>query len=386
MLIAILTLFLLLLLPDLYVYLTLLLPATRNRWWRMLYWLPALLLLGTLIFIVCSNHFTRMGTGLLGDFFYIFLLYCAPKIGYSLFSFIGWCFKPLSRIPYRVMSGLGVVTALLFLFILIYGRFEGYRHFQVNEITYTSPRLPRAFDGYRIVQFSDLHLGGDESQKPFVEKLVQLINAQRGDLIVFTGDLVNTQYKELLPCEQILSQLHAPDGVWSIMGNHDYGGYRQWDNEVQEADNLQKMKEGEGKMGWHLLLNQNSLLHRGDTCIALVGVENDGEPPFPAKGDLKRAQEGLSHQFKVLLSHDPTHWRRAVLPKTDIDLTLSGHTHGMQLAFGRFSPASWRYRESMGLYHEGRRALYVNVGCGNLLFPFRFGAWPEISIITLRCP
>ena len=213
--------------------------------------------------------------------------------------------------------------------------------------------------------------------------MVDLVNAQKPDLIVFTGDLVNNRAAELDGFEEILSQLHATDGVYSILGNHDYGPYYRWKSKRDQVNNLNDLKKRQADMGWILLNNEHTLLHRGNDSIALIGVENEGEPPFSQHGDLTKAQAGTNGLFKLLLSHNPTHWRCEVLPQSDIDLMLAGHTHAMQLAIGHHSPASWIYPEWGGMYMEDNRGLYVNVGMGFVGLPFRFGAWPEITVITL---
>ena len=261
----------------------------------------------------------------------------------------------------------------------------GYRQIQVKEFTYTSARLPKAFDGYRIVQISDLHLGTLRGREGVVENVVHEINACEPDLVVFTGDLVNYHADEVEPFREILSGIRATDGVVSVMGNHDYAQYFHWPTSADSLADIRRLQQEQRNLGWHLLLNENLVLHRDQASIAIIGVENDGRPPFPARADLKRAQQGVdSTTFKVLLSHDPTHWRRAVLPQTNIDLTLSGHTHGMQFQMGGFSPAAWIYDEWGGPYYDGQRALYVNLGTGEVLIPFRLGAWAELTLITLR--
>ena len=211
-----------------------------------------------------------------------------------------------------------------------------------------------------------------------------MVNAQNPDLIVFTGDLVNQQSHEIDGFQDILSQLHAPDGVYSILGNHDYGTYYRWKSRKAEIANLDYLIRQQKAMGWKLLNNEHDILyHKGDS-IALIGVENDGEPPFSQFADLSHAMEGTEGMFQILLSHNPTHWRREVLPASGIPLMLAGHTHAMQgILFGH-SLAELIYPEWRGMYHEGNRALYVNIGIGYVGLPFRFGAWPEITVLTLR--
>ena len=283
------------------------------------------------------------------------------------------------------ISRVGWCVGGFFLLTMLFGFTLGYRQIQVKEFTYTSARLPKAFDGYRIVQISDLHLGTLRGREGVVENVVHEINACEPDLVVFTGDLVNYHADEVEPFRDILSGIRATDGVVSVMGNHDYAQYFHWPTSADSLADIRRLQQEQRNLGWHLLLNENLVLHRGQASIAIIGVENDGRPPFPARADLKRAQQGVdSTTFKVLLSHDPTHWRRAVLPQTNIDLTLSGHTHGMQFQMGGFSPAAWIYDEWGGPYYDGQRALYVNLGTGEVLIPFRLGAWAELTLITLR--
>ena len=206
-----------------------------------------------------------------------------------------------------------------------------------------------------------------------------------GPVVGGNDDGSGTKALEHLSAPQLAGGLRARDGVVSILGNHDYMSYHDWPSEAARQANLAQLVRRQRDMGWRLLLNDNVVVRRGADSIAIVGVENDGLPPFPQRGDLTRAQRGVEQAgFKVLLSHDPTHWRRSVLSTTDIDLTLSGHTHGMQLKIGGFSPASWFYDEWGGFYYDGGRALHVSLGAGEVLMPFRLGAWPEVNVITLR--
>lgn len=258
------------------------------------------------------------------------------------------------------------------------------RHLPRLPHTEVRSHQPQAFDGYRIVQLSDLHIGSWQGNTPAIRKLVDLVNAQQPDLIVFTGDLVNHRAVELNDFQEILAGLKAGDGVYSILGNHDYGPYFHWKSKQDQDNNLIELKQRQAAMGWKLLNNEHTFLIQGNDSIALIGVENQGEPPFSQHGDLPKAKAGIEGMFKLLLSHNPTHWRREVLPESDIDLMLAGHTHAMQLQLGNYSPSVYIYPEWGGMYLEGTRGLYVNVGIGYVGLPFRFGAWPEITVLTLR--
>lgn len=276
------------------------------------------------------------------------------------------------------------VPVLIWL-VVLYGFFFGWRHIVVRSATCESPLLPTSFDGYRVLQLSDIHIGTFLRNRGFVDKLVRIVNAQEPDLIVFTGDLVNVSAEEVIPFQHILKQMRARDGVYSIMGNHDYCEYGDDKSIGNVTRNQNVLKYLEEKMGWRLLMNEHVRI--GNRCgdeIAVIGVENISRPPFPDYGDLRKAVAGLpAGMFKILLSHDPSHWRRSVLHETDIALTLSGHTHAGQVRIGKFSPARWAYNEWGGKYVENDSMLYVSLGVGGTV-PFRLGAWPEVNVITLR--
>ncbi len=249
--------------------------------------------------------------------------------------------------------------------------------------------LPEDFDGYKIVQFSDFHVGTYGSDTAFVSEVVDVMNGLGADAIFFTGDIVNRRTGELTPFVKPLSRLHAPDGVYSILGNHDYGDYCTWESDADKAENLEEMKSLQKEMGWELLNNSTVYLREGADSIALVGVENWGEPPFKAYGDLDKAYPNQSDSvFKILLTHNPMHWVERISGNdtVNIDLALSGHTHAMQMQIGGWSPSKWRYPTWGGLYGDesGAHKLYVNIGLGTVAIPARIGATPEITLITLK--
>lgn len=381
-------LILFLFLPDIYIYFVHLVRKTKHRWLLWVYWVPTLLLAAAYVhylYLGGANALSHNAQAI-GILAILTLLLAAPKTLFMLCSLVGMGVRLVfRRCPTTPFTLVGLVLALVSFGNILYGSTEGIRHFQVKEVTYESARLPQGFDGYRIVQLSDIHIGSWKDRETDIERMVNLTNAQEADLIVFTGDLVNQQSHELDGFASILSRLQAPDGVYSILGNHDYGTYYRWANAKEETDNLQRLKDLQQDMGWRLLNNDHTILHHRGDSIALIGVENDGEPPFSQHADLAHATRNTHGMFSILLSHNPTHWRRQVLPESDIDLMLSGHTHAMQMSlFGR-SLASLKYPEWSGFYYEGTRALYVNVGIGYVGLPFRFGAWPEITVITLRC-
>ena len=371
-------------LSDWYIYRAYIRKLTRRLSLRLLYFIPSLLLLMMLVFLVFNEDYSDKETHLAGIYLIVYMAIIIPKGLFSLFSLLGKAFKRIWHPAGTAGTALGLIAGIGSMAMVLYGTLYGWHDYEVKEVSFQSEDLPEAFDGYRIVQFSDLHIGTIAGYPKQVQKLVDLINAQKGDVIVFTGDLVNHRATELDNVESILAQLHAPDSVYSVLGNHDYSTYIRWNSEAERQANMEDLKRRQARMGWHLLNNAHTLLHRGDTCIALVGVENQGLPPFPQHGDLPKAMKGTEGLFKVLLSHDPTHWRREVLPESDVQLMLAGHTHAMQFKLFGFTPASWFFAENDGLYLDHGRGLYVNVGVGEVMLPFRFGAWPEITVITLR--
>ncbi|WP_246008096.1 metallophosphoesterase [Chitinophaga lutea] len=277
---------------------------------------------------------------------------------------------------------------------LLYGLSNKY-NYHVRKIRLTFKNLPESFKGLKIVQISDVH-SGSFTDKQAVMRGIELISAQQPDLIVFTGDLVNDRADEMNDYISVFSQMKAPFGVYSTLGNHDYGDYFPWpdydanrQSEMKKA-NLERLKAMHGEMGWKLLMNEHTVLERNGEKIALLGVENwSMNPRFPRKGDLAAAYAGSAEiPFKILLSHDPTHWDGQVRKDyQDIDLMLAGHTHGMQfgveIPFLKWSPAQYIYKQWAGLYQDGKQSLYVNRGYGFLGYPGRVGIMPEITVIEL---
>jgi len=250
--------------------------------------------------------------------------------------------------------------------------------------------LPKAFDGYKITQISDIHSGSfDDKEK--VAYAVNLINEQKSDVILFTGDMVNNKAEEMHDYMNIFGKLEAKDGLFSILGNHDYGDYISWESEEAKDQNLENLKDIQKQLGFDLLLNESRYLEKNGEKIALVGVENWGSGGFKQAGDLKKASQHINeNDFKILMSHDPTHWEQEVLKdKYHYHLTLSGHTHGMQFGIEipgwiKWSPSKWRYKYWAGIYNIGEEYINVNRGFGYLAFPGRVGIWPEITVIELK--
>lgn len=273
---------------------------------------------------------------------------------------------------------------------VLYGMYQGRYNFRVLRYTLYFEDLPDAFDGYKLSQISDVHSGSFDN-KDKIKYGVDLLNKQESDLVVFTGDLVNNVASEMEPWKEMFSSIKAKDGVYSVLGNHDYGDYKNWSSAEEKVENLNKLKNTHAEMGWNLLLNEHRFIEKNGQRLALVGVENWGIGGFKKAGDLDAAADGLSAKdFKVLLSHDPSHWQEMV--KNDdknFHLTLSGHTHGMQFGIEipgwfRWSPVQYRYKNWAGIYEEFGRYINVNRGFGYLAFPGRVGIWPEISVIELK--
>lgn len=289
------------------------------------------------------------------------------------------------------MSRLAILMAGIPFLSLGYGMLNGAYNYRLHRVKLRFANLPAAFHGTKIVQLSDIHVGSFASQEA-VMRGIDMVNQQQADYIFFTGDLVNNRTEEVNPWMGVLGALKAKKGIFSILGNHDYGDYTQWPDEASKTQNMQHMLETHRLLGWRLLRNENVDLKAGDESISLIGVENWGKKGrFSQYGDLQKAKKGTENSaFKILLSHDPSHFEEEVkLNQTDIDLTLSGHTHGMQFGieipgFIKWSPSSWVYRYWAGLYKFGKQYLYVNRGFGFIGYPGRVGILPEITLITLE--
>lgn len=290
---------------------------------------------------------------------------------------------------WRWLSGAGIVLGIAVFCTMWWGALVERFSLTKTDVEVEIPGLPADLRGLRIVQISDWHVGSYGTDTTFVARTVDSINALHPDLILFTGDIVNRHSTELQPFESVLSRLHAPLGVYSIMGNHDYGDYYSWSSEEAHRADADTLRAMQRRMGWNMLDNAAVMLGTDSTVrLALVGVENIGEPPFNTYGDLRHAYPTLADSVpKILMSHNPAHWTDSIAdnPDVNIALTLSGHTHAMQMRIGSFSPAEWKYRTWGGLYTDSLgRKLYVNTGIGTVGIPMRIGATPEITLITLR--
>ena len=381
----------------------------KNSWLTKTY-----LLLNTLIFL---NFFLRVIYVYLNELSYSDQFYGNLSIPFALFfTLIGFkliiilflFFEDISRSFLSIinfffnfsdakiferrsfLSKIALLVASIPIPFVLYGIYKGRYNYKVYKYDLSFDDLPVDFDGYQITHISDIH-SGSLKNKNNVEYAVKLINEQKSDLILFTGDIINNKSSELIKWKDLLSTMKASDGKFSVLGNHDYGDYVNWNNKQEKEDNFSDLLNFQKQMGFKLLLNENIKIKKGESNISLIGVENWGKGRFKKKGDIDKACNGLNKRdFKIVLSHDPSHWDKILIDhKTHFHLTLSGHTHGMQFGIEipgwvKWSPAKWAYRQWAGLYNEKNQFLNVNRGFGVLGFPGRVGIPPEISVITLK--
>lgn len=291
----------------------------------------------------------------------------------------------MTRLKFLNYLGLGIGAA--FVGTAIWGVVKGAHNYQIKRRTLSIKGLPKAFEGLRIVQISDVHSGSFWSREA-VARGIDMIKAEKADMVFFTGDLVNDRSDEVLPWMDLFGQIKAPMGVYSILGNHDYGDYVPWPSPEAKMKNLEDLISYHKQMGWDILLDEHRVVEKDGEKLGIIGVENwSAKGRFPKYGDLAKASQGLDTSVQLLLSHDPSHWREQVLGKTKIAATFSGHTHGMQFGvdtkFYRWSPVKMVYKEWLDLYTEKDQHLYVNRGFGYLGYPGRMGIFPEISVHTL---
>jgi len=378
---------------------------TKNSWITGIYLFVSLVVIVSLYFLLNSNSSTHFSQPPISYLFGIFLALTISKILVIIFMLgeditrliSGFYFKIFTNeqnfyIPSRrkFLSTLALGAAAIPFSALLYGMIKGKYNFKVLKYELEFADLPEAFDGFTMTQISDIHSGSFDNKNK-ISYAVDLINQQDSDAIFFTGDLVNNVADEMDDWKELFSNLSAKEGVFSVLGNHDYGDYVRWNSKEEKLKNLDKLKKIQSEMGWNLLLNENFYIKRKNQKIAIVGVENWGENGFKQTGDLDAACKNINDSdFKVLLSHDPSHWKSRV--KNDdrnFQLTLSGHTHGMQFGIEipgwiKWSPVKYRYENWAGIYEEKGRFINVNRGFGFLGYPGRVGIWPEITVIKLK--
>lgn len=357
-------------------------------WKRLCVWLPGLLLIAALAATSFNESYSAAADQWKGMLMAATLLVAVPGMVYALLLLPMLFLRKKGRMTLWEKAVLAFTLAIAGL--MLYGFTMGWRRSEVKHVTITMQNLPTAFDGYRIVQISDLHVGTLHGHPEVFESLVGQVNTLKPDIVCFTGDLVNYNPAELEEFQEIFSGLRAPDGVLSIMGNHDYMCYFRWPSAQDSLQAIARLQDMQRAMGWRLLLNESHVVRRGTNgdSLVFVGLENDGPPRFPAEADMPRAMRGIGHDAcRVLLQHDPSYWHREAL-RQDVppQLQLSGHTHAMQLSLFGWSPASWMYDEWGGTYTspDKKSTLYVNHGYGSVMMPFRLGAWPEVTVIELK--
>jgi uncharacterized protein len=367
------------------------------------YWLVPIFI-GIMTIVIVKNMPELNSGKLYYRTFYTFMgvliLFYVPKIIFSAFDlgndlvngfvFLINKFNLGFEIPtIQLLRYTGAVLASFLFIFTFYGIVFGKYHYRINKFEIRSENIPEEFDGFKIVHISDWHIGSYYGKPQRIQEAVDKINSLNPDIILFTGDLVNNVASEAEEFIPQLSQLKAEYGIYSILGNHDYGEYVRWKSTEDKQANLEKLKLIEKEIGFIMLNNQSVLLEKNGAKIGLAGVENWGLPPFPQYGNLNQALKGIEGvPYKILMSHDPSHWDEQVLNKTDIDLTLAGHTHGMQFGIKykniMWSPVKLKYPRWAGVYTQKNQNLFVNVGIGYIGFPGRVGIRPEIAEISLK--
>lgn len=368
----------------------------RFAWWK-IYTVFSILVLA-LLTVAISLPRQSAGSGISAIIWMLYVVISIEiaQVVYALFSIIGFLPLLIRKKRWKLCAWIGLPVALLTFGLMWWGVLVGRYKIAVEEVNIYSSHLPKSFNGYKIAQISDLHVGTWGNDTTFLFRLVEKVNSLHPDIIVFTGDIVNREAEELKPFMNTLSHLSAPDGVFSILGNHDYGDYVMWNSYDDKKANLDSLKSYQKQIGWQLLDNSHkSIRNAQNDSIILIGVGNWGEPPFSQYGKLTAAypeKQLNDSNFKILLSHNPEHWSREVSKISNIDLTLAGHTHAMQIMFHvgnwKWSPSKYKYSNWGGLYsaenNQGEETkVYVNIGAGEVGIPMRIGADPEITLFTL---
>ncbi len=382
---------------------------TKSNWWYALYWIFTIVVIGNFVYqfygFTRSDGFSPSNSLAVGFLIAMVVpkllliavmftedVFRVPQGIYSYFMQSSENGDSVKHFPARrkFISQIALGLAAIPFTSILYGMYKGKYNFKVLKYVLHFEDLPEAFDGYKLTQISDIHSGSfDNIEK--VKYAVDLINEQQSDVILFTGDMVNNKATELEPYVSVFNKLKAKDGMFSILGNHDYGDYIRWNSEDEKQQNLEDLKVLQKDIGFDVLLNENRFIEKNGERIALIGVENWGKGGFKKAGDLQKAKAQVDEKdFKILMSHDPSHWDAEVVNDDyHYHLTLSGHTHGMQFGIEipgwfKWSPVKWRYKRWAGIYEELGQYINVNRGFGYLAFPGRVGIWPEITVIELK--
>ena len=387
---------LLLVLP--YLYIDLKYFRQKKVWWkRVLLYLPCVAMVAYASYLAMERDFIPGNDRIFILYGFLLLLgvVVIPLWIFIICSLLGrGCSKLVRKFkspeqllkPAKNYGNLTGIASIPLIWLMVgWGSSLGFNKFEVNHIEYASSDIPKAFDGYKIVLFSDAHVGSYQKRNSDVlRQAIDSINAQKPDMIVFTGDLQNIQPSELYPHREVLGSLQAKDGIYSVLGNHDYASYLGCDEAVKAA-NDKEIISLQRQMGWTVLLNEHRIIQRDTSSFILAGMENDGDGKrFPQKGDIAKTLDGVADgKFILMLEHDPSAWRRKIIPDGRAQLTLSGHTHAMQFNILGWCPMSLTGKEFWGWYEEGHQKLFVTAGLGGLI-PFRLGATGEIVVLTLR--
>lgn len=372
-------------LPDIYIDMHYWRHYKGYTWWRrLLWWLPSVLMVAYSIAIASTRNFVPDEMMFINVYMMLVGLVVMPKMLFALCSGIGYLVCKYTHRRRNYGNFIWLPFAAGAIYIIMYGFIVGFGKLEVKHLDLYFDDLPEAFDGYRIVHFSDAHVGSFQyDKKSILQRDIDSINAQKADMVVFTGDIQNMQPDELLPVMPLLSKVKAKDGVYSVLGNHDYSIYIDATEDVKKA-NIKATVEREQQMGWTVLRNDKRVIRRDADSLVIAGEENGGRKPSPKLADLEKSLHGVGKgAFIVMLQHEPNVWQEKIVPDGRVQLTLSGHTHaGQASVFGlRFTQLT--ARNDYGLYNQGRQQLYVTSGLGGVV-AMRFGATAEIAVITLH--
>lgn len=373
-------------LPDLYIYIRYLHRSTRyGKWMRLVWWMPAAAMVAYSVAIASTRNFVPDEIMFVNVYFMFVGILVVPKALFAVCSSLGNLYCRITHSRRNVGNLIWIPFALVSIYIIMYGFIIGFGKLEVRHIDIFSADLPEAFDGYRIVHFSDAHVGSFcYGNSWLLKRDIDTILAQKADMVVFTGDIQNLKPSELYRALPMLAKVRAPDGVYSVLGNHDYGVYVDADDAEQKALTEETARLHE-KAGWQLLRNAHRTVRRGNDSIVVAGTENGGRKPSPDLADIGKSLEGTGKGcFVVMLQHDPAVWKEKIVPDGRAQLTLSGHTHAGQVSLFGLRPTMLVGNEDYGLYRQGAQQLYVTSGIGGLL-AMRFGSTAEIVVVTLRC-
>lgn len=372
-------------LPDIYIDVHCLRRCFRRRWWlRLLWWFPTVAMVAYSVAIASTRNFVPDEIMFVNVYFMLVGLVVVPKALFAVFSSVGLLCCRLTHRRRNWGNLLWLPFALGAVYVIMYGFVVGFGKLEVKHVDIYSHDLPKTFDGYKIVHISDAHVGSfSYDNMALFERDVDSILAQKADMVVFTGDMQNMKPSEIYPVAGLLSKIKAKDGVFSVLGNHDYGVYTDAAEKERLAYTLETVEQ-QKRAGWQVLRNMHRTVRRGSDSIVVAGTENGGKKPDSEMADVGKALQGVDKDaFVIMLQHDPIVWRKKIVPDGRAQLTLSGHTHAGQVSLFGLRPTMLVGNEDYGLYRQGSQQLYVTSGIGGLL-AMRFGASAEIAVITLH--